>query len=99
MGPELCQVVLDVFANAGVPIDFEEHYLTELYARKSESLEDVVDSIRRNKLCLKGILATPDHSSDGELKTLNMKLRWELSKLLLCYVKMSVTTVLCRSNF
>ncbi|XP_047499435.1 isocitrate dehydrogenase [NAD] subunit beta, mitochondrial-like isoform X2 [Penaeus chinensis] len=78
VGPELCQVVLDVFQNAGVPVDFEEHYLTELYARRSESLDDVVDSIKRNRLCLKGILATPDHSSDGELKTLNMKLRDEL---------------------
>ncbi|XP_071529318.1 isocitrate dehydrogenase [NAD] subunit beta, mitochondrial-like isoform X2 [Panulirus ornatus] len=78
VGPELCQVVLDVFRNAGVPVDFEEHYLTELYGRKSDSLDDVVESIRRNGICLKGILATPDHSSDGELKTLNMKLRDEL---------------------
>lgn len=75
VGPELCQVVLDVFKSVGVPLDFEEHYLTELYTRRSDSLENVVESIRRNKLCLKGILATPDHSSDGELKTLNMKLR------------------------
>lgn len=58
-------------------MDFEERYLTELYARRSDTLEDVVDSIKRNGVCLKGILATPDHSSDGELKTLNMKLRWE----------------------
>lgn len=60
----------------GVPMDFEERYLTELYARRSDTLEDVVDSVKRNGVCLKGILATPDHSSDGELKTLNMKLRW-----------------------
>ncbi|XP_071544045.1 isocitrate dehydrogenase [NAD] subunit beta, mitochondrial-like [Panulirus ornatus] len=71
-------VFLDVFRNAGVPVDFEEHYLTELYGRKSDSLDDVVESIRRNGICLKGILATPDHSSDGELKTLYMKLRDEL---------------------
>ncbi|XP_066984861.1 isocitrate dehydrogenase [NAD] subunit beta, mitochondrial isoform X1 [Macrobrachium rosenbergii] len=78
VGPELCQVVIDVFQNAGVPVDFEEHYLTELYSKRSESLDEVVESIRRNGICLKGILATPDHSSDGELKTLNMKLRDEL---------------------
>ncbi|XP_064099199.1 isocitrate dehydrogenase [NAD] subunit beta, mitochondrial-like isoform X2 [Macrobrachium nipponense] len=78
VGPELCQVVIDVFQNAGVPVDFEEHYLTELYSKRSETLDEVVESIRRNGICLKGILATPDHSSDGELKTLNMKLRDEL---------------------
>ncbi|XP_050731562.1 isocitrate dehydrogenase [NAD] subunit beta, mitochondrial-like isoform X2 [Eriocheir sinensis] len=78
VGPELCQVVLDVFKSAGVPMDFKEYHLTELYAPRSDSLEDVVESIKHNGLCLKGILATPDHSSDGELKTLNMKLRDEL---------------------
>ncbi|KAK4292218.1 hypothetical protein Pmani_034993 [Petrolisthes manimaculis] len=78
VGPELCQVVMDVFKSAGVPMDFEERHLTELYARRSDSLEEVVASIKRNGVCLKGILATPDHSSDGELKTLNMKLRDEL---------------------
>ncbi|KAK3861977.1 hypothetical protein Pcinc_032111 [Petrolisthes cinctipes] len=78
VGPELCQVVMDVFKSAGVPMDFEERHLTELYARRSDTLEEVVESIKRNGVCLKGILATPDHSSDGELKTLNMKLRDEL---------------------
>ncbi|KAK8393383.1 hypothetical protein O3P69_013402 [Scylla paramamosain] len=78
VGPELCQVVLDVFKSAGVPLDFKEYHLTELYAPRSDSLEDVVESIKENGLCLKGILATPDHSSDGDLKTLNMKLRDEL---------------------
>ena len=68
-------MVIEVFKNAGVPVDFEEHYLTELYSKRSETLDEVVESIKRNGVCLKGILATPDHSSDGELKTLNMKLR------------------------
>lgn len=44
----------------------------------SSPLEDVVASIRKNKICLKGILATPDFSRTGELQTLNMKLRNEL---------------------
>ncbi|XP_071517638.1 isocitrate dehydrogenase [NAD] subunit beta, mitochondrial-like [Panulirus ornatus] len=78
VGPELCQVVLDVFRNAGVPVNFEEHYVTEFYGSKSDNINDVVESIRPNGICLKGILATPDYSSDGELKTHNMKLRDEL---------------------
>ena len=44
----------------------------------SSPLEDVVASIRKNKICLKGILATPDFSRTGELQTMNMKLRNEL---------------------
>lgn len=41
-------------------------------------MEDVVKSIQKNKVCLKGILASPDFSRTGELQTLNMKLRNEL---------------------
>ncbi|XP_076054906.1 isocitrate dehydrogenase [NAD] subunit beta, mitochondrial isoform X2 [Oratosquilla oratoria] len=78
VGPELCQVVLDVFKAAGVPIDFEEKYLSELSPQRSDRIEDVVASIRQNRLCLKGILATPDYNAEGDLKTLNMKLRDEL---------------------
>lgn len=44
----------------------------------SASIDDVTASIRKNKLCIKGILATPDFSHTGELQTLNMKLRTEL---------------------
>lgn len=35
-------------------------------------------SIAKNRVCLKGILATPDYSHTGELQTMNMKLRNEL---------------------
>lgn len=41
-------------------------------------MEDVVKSINKNKVCLKGILASPDFSRTGELQTMNMKLRNEL---------------------
>lgn len=44
----------------------------------SAPLDDVVGSISRNRVCLKGILATPDYSNTGELQTLNMKLRTSL---------------------
>ncbi|RXG62206.1 Isocitrate dehydrogenase [NAD] subunit beta, mitochondrial, partial [Armadillidium vulgare] len=75
VGPELCQVVIEVFKAAGVPVDFEEHFLTELYPQRSAPLDMVVESITRNGICLKGILASPDYSAEGDLKTLNMKLR------------------------
>lgn len=42
---------------------------------RSTPLETVVDSIRKNGICLKGILASPDVLAEGDTKTLNMKLR------------------------
>lgn len=52
--------------------------MSEINPALSAKLEDVCASIRKNKICVKGILATPDWSSVGELQTLNMKLRNEL---------------------
>ncbi|XP_073950900.1 probable isocitrate dehydrogenase [NAD] subunit beta, mitochondrial [Choristoneura fumiferana] len=60
---------------AGIPVDFESYFFSEVNPTLSAPLEDVVNSIARNKICIKGILATPDFSHTGELQTLNMKLR------------------------
>lgn len=68
----------EVFKAVSVPVDFEPFFLSEVNPSLSSPLEDVVASIRKNKICLKGILATPDFSRTGELQTLNMKLRNEL---------------------
>jgi isocitrate dehydrogenase (NAD+) len=70
--------VQEVFKAANVPVDFEPFFLSEVNPSLSSPLEDVVASIQKNKICLKGILATPDFSRTGELQTLNMKLRNEL---------------------
>jgi len=78
IGPELCQVVQDVFKAAHVPLDFDEHFISELDPKRSEALDVVVDSIKSNGLCLKGILASPEFSTTDETKTLNMILRDEL---------------------
>lgn len=78
VGPELIYSVQEVFKAVSVPVDFEPFFLSEVNPALSSPLEDVVASIRKNKICLKGILATPDFSRTGELQTLNMKLRNEL---------------------
>lgn len=78
VGPELIYSVQEVFKAANVPVDFEPFFLSEVNPALSSPLEDVVASIKKNKICLKGILATPDYSRTGELQTLNMKLRNEL---------------------
>ena len=78
VGPELVYSVQELFKNAGVPIDFETFFFSEVNPTLSAPLEVVAESIARNRVCLKGILATPDYSHTGELQTLNMKLRNKL---------------------
>lgn len=78
VGPELMTSVESVFNAAGVPIDFEVYFLSEIHTALSAPIKDVAESIRRNKICLKGTMATPDVSTTGELETLNRKLRREL---------------------
>ncbi|KAK0183244.1 hypothetical protein PV327_001303 [Microctonus hyperodae] len=78
VGPELVVSVQQVFKAANVPVEFEPYFLSEVNPTLSAPLEQVSGSIARNKVCLKGILATPDFSHTGELQTLNMKLRKDL---------------------
>ncbi|XP_043462653.1 isocitrate dehydrogenase [NAD] subunit beta, mitochondrial isoform X2 [Leptopilina heterotoma] len=78
VGPELVVAVQNIFQAADVPVEFEPYFLSEVNPTLSAPLEQVSNSIARNGVCLKGILATPDHSSTGELQTLNMKLRKSL---------------------
>ncbi|XP_038219557.1 isocitrate dehydrogenase [NAD] subunit beta, mitochondrial isoform X2 [Zerene cesonia] len=75
VGPELVYSVQEVFKAASIPVDFESFFFSEVNPTLSAPLEDVVNSIAKNKICIKGILATPDFSHTGELQTLNMKLR------------------------
>lgn len=78
VGPELVYSVQEVFKAAGIPVDFEAYFFSEVNPTLSAPLDDVTNSITKNRVCLKGILATPDYSHTGELQTLNMKLRNEL---------------------
>lgn len=75
VGPELMYSVQEVFQAAGVPIEFEPLFLSEVNPVLSAPVEDVIASIRKNKICLKGALANPDYSASGDLQTINMKLR------------------------
>ncbi|CAH1404337.1 unnamed protein product [Nezara viridula] len=78
VGPEMMYCVTEVFKAAGVPVDFETFFFSEVHASMSAPLDVVSGSIQRNGICLKGALATPDYSRTGELQTLNMKLRRSL---------------------
>lgn len=78
VGPELVYALQEVFKAANVPVDFETYFLSEVNPVLSAKLEDVVNSIQKNKVCIKGTLATPDYTVTGELQSLNMKLRTAL---------------------
>nr|XP_022918269.1 isocitrate dehydrogenase [NAD] subunit beta, mitochondrial [Onthophagus taurus] len=78
VGPELVYSVQELFKAAAVPVDFETFFFSEVNPTLSAPLDSVANSISKNRVCLKGILATPDYSHTGELQTLNMKLRTTL---------------------
>lgn len=69
IGPEMCHEVRKTIDMLGVPIDFEEVNMTG-----SSELDEAVNSIKRNKVCLKGNVVTqwPLYTSR------NQKLRHDL---------------------
>ncbi|CAH1117514.1 unnamed protein product [Phaedon cochleariae] len=79
VGPEMVHSVQEVFHAASVPMEFETIFFSEINPLKSATLEQVASSISRNRVCLHGIVATPDLSATGELQNLNMKLRKRLN--------------------
>ncbi|XP_071481523.1 isocitrate dehydrogenase [NAD] subunit beta, mitochondrial-like [Diadema antillarum] len=77
VGPELMQSVKEVFKAGGVPVQFEEIFVSEIQENRSADVEEVVESLKRTHVALKGIIHTPE-GGVGQLQTLNMKLRNEL---------------------
>merc|ERR1719318_226647 len=78
VGPELVASVEEVFKAAGVPMDFEVYFMSEVHSALSSPISQVTESIRRNGMCLKGILTTPSFSASGERDTLNIRMRKSL---------------------
>jgi isocitrate dehydrogenase (NAD+) len=78
VGPELMTSVKDVFSAAGVPVDFEVITASEVQSGHTADVGTVVESCRRNKVCLKGIISSPLYAEGGLLQTLNMKIRRNL---------------------
>ena len=78
VGPELTYAVQDIVRNTGIPIQFEEVFLSDVYYTRSASIQDVVDSIsRNNSVALKGATQEGLHGLH-EAAGLNMRLRREL---------------------
>ncbi|XP_062903287.1 isocitrate dehydrogenase [NAD] subunit beta, mitochondrial isoform X1 [Mobula hypostoma] len=78
VGPELMHIVKEVFKAAEVPVVFDEHHVSEVQNLASEQkLEQVLDSMKTNRVAIKGKIHTPMEYK-GELSSYEMKLRKKL---------------------
>ncbi|KAM4810508.1 isocitrate dehydrogenase [NAD] subunit beta, mitochondrial isoform 2-T2 [Rhinophrynus dorsalis] len=78
VGPELMHSVKEVFKAADVPVEFDEHHLSEVQNMASqEKLDEVLTSMRANKVAIKGKIHTPMEYK-GELASYEMRLRRKL---------------------
>ncbi|KAI3370341.1 hypothetical protein L3Q82_025109, partial [Scortum barcoo] len=78
VGPELMTAVKEVFKAGDVPVEFEEFHLSEVQNMASEEkLEQVLTSMKNNKVAMKGKIHTPMEFK-GELASYEMRLRRKL---------------------
>ncbi|XP_073418915.1 isocitrate dehydrogenase [NAD] subunit beta, mitochondrial isoform X2 [Dendrobates tinctorius] len=78
VGPELMHSVKEVFKAADVPVEFDEYHLSEVQNMASpEKLDEVLASMRANKVAIKGKIHTPMEYK-GELASYEMRLRRKL---------------------
>ena len=73
--PEIMDTVQSVLESTGAPVDFEPFFLSEIQPGFSAPLDEVVESVRRNNVCLRGIMGTPESSRTGDLGSIDMKFR------------------------
>lgn len=78
IGPEIANSVKQVFKAADVPIEWEEHYVAKEIDPRTQSFLtwESLESVRRNKVGLKGPMATPIGKGH---RSLNLTLRKELN--------------------
>ncbi|PNY11848.1 isocitrate dehydrogenase, partial [Trifolium pratense] len=78
IGPEIAESVKQIFQAAEAPIEWEEHYVgTEVDPRTQSFLTwESLESVRRNRVGLKGPMATPIGKGH---RSLNLTLRKELN--------------------
>ncbi|KAA3455143.1 isocitrate dehydrogenase [NAD] catalytic subunit 5, mitochondrial-like [Gossypium australe] len=78
IGPEIAESVKQVFRTAEVPIEWEEHYVGDQVDPRTQSFLtwESLESVRRNRVGLKGPMATPIGKGH---RSLNLTLRKELN--------------------
>ena len=78
LGPQLVESVKDIFQHLNVPVQFEEVSLSSsMDAKQAEqAYAAVLDSLKRNKVGLKGVLFTPPGMRSKQ--SVNLKIRKDL---------------------
>ena len=90
VGPELIYTVQDIVKNTGIPLEFQEIFLSEVHYTRSASIENAAESIGKNNgVALKGAIeGSAVLHSEGELQGLNMRLRKRLDLFAnVCHIK------------
>jgi len=98
VGPELMDSVQSVFKSLGAPVSFETMHLSEVQHWNSNKLEDVEDSVKKNKVAIKGVINAPDINFDGELMAINQQFRKNLDLYANVVKVRSLPGVACRHN-
>ncbi|GMT04479.1 hypothetical protein PENTCL1PPCAC_26653 [Pristionchus entomophagus] len=80
VGPELIYCVKDIFEGTGIPIEFEEIFLSEVHYSRSASIDEVIEAISRNNgVALKGAIEeSAVRMADHDAQGINMQLRRQL---------------------
>ncbi len=78
--PEIMDSVQHVLHSMGAPVEFEPFFLSDLHASApgASQLDAVVESVRRNGVCLKGTIGVPEFSRGGGLDSVDMRFRHAL---------------------
>ncbi|CAJ0935094.1 unnamed protein product, partial [Mesorhabditis belari] len=90
VGPELIYLVQEIVKSTGIPLEFEELFLSDIHWNRSESIEKAVESIsRNNNVALKGAIQEAFVlQTEGDLLGLNMRLRKRLDLFAnVCHIK------------
>src|SRR5688572_8971061 len=74
IGPEVCAAVIRIIAAAGVEIEWERFTVGGEAAESGRATlsDDVIESVRRNRVALKGPVATPIGTG---FESVNVRLR------------------------
>lgn len=98
IGPEVCSGVHQVFAAAGVPVDFEVLDITSADYKTEADLNDAVVSIIRNGVAIKGNIETRLDVLTPDIRSANIHLRTKLDLFANVIKVMSVPGIKTRHN-
>lgn len=76
IGQEIASSVKDVFKAANVPVEFEQYDVSGLTSEDDSLFQESIESLRRNKVGIKGTLFTP--TSRLGHKSFNVSMRKDL---------------------